>query len=153
MCDTMLASYTVSLLIDVACCSLEEFNVLSYLFFKDFYPCLSVKFVTYGHTVGRKGLTGCGDSVSWTFFMGVSILITSGWVFVPMITTFRQLYFVRQNQLCVRTNIVGRKKYRNIKDYNNNFPNSNDKPLFYTFFDHLLSILATLYILSCKFVS
>jgi len=77
--------------------------VLSYLFFIDFCPCLSVKFVTDGHTVERKGLTGCGDLASWIFFIGVSILITSGWVFVPMITTFR---YVRRNSLCVRTSIV-----------------------------------------------
>ena len=85
----MLTSYTVSLLVDVAFCSLEEFDVLSSLFFKDFYPCLSVKFVMYGKTVGRKWLTGCNDSVSWIFFMGVSLLIISGRVFVPMKTTFR----------------------------------------------------------------
>jgi len=62
--------------------------VLSYFFLKDYYPCLSVKFATDGHTVGRKWFTGGGDSTSWIFFMGVSILITSGWIFVTMITTF-----------------------------------------------------------------
>ena len=65
--------------------------MLSYSFFKDFYPRLYVKFVTDGHTVGRKWLTGCGELAGWIFLMGVSILITSGWVFVPMITTFRYL--------------------------------------------------------------
>jgi len=73
MCDTRLTS-TVLLLICVARCSLEEFNVLCYLFFKN--PCLSVQFVTDGHSMGRKWLTGCGDLASWFFFMGVSIFIT-----------------------------------------------------------------------------
>jgi len=68
-----------------------------------------VKFVTDGHTVRRKWLTGCGDLASWILFMGASIFITSDWVRVPMITTFRYLYYVRRNVLCVRANIVGRK--------------------------------------------
>jgi len=68
-------------------CGIEELNVLSYFFLQDFYPCLSVKFVTDGHTVERKWFTGCGDLASWIFFMEVSILITSGWVLVAMITT------------------------------------------------------------------
>ena len=63
--------------------------MLSYFFLQYFYPCLSVKFVTDGHTVGRKWFTGCSDLASRIFFMGVSILITSGWVLVAMITTFR----------------------------------------------------------------
>jgi len=63
--------------------------MLSYFFLQYFYPCLSVKFVTDGHTVGREWFTGCSDLASWIFFMGVSILITSGWVLVAMITTFR----------------------------------------------------------------
>ena len=54
-------------------------NLISYLLFKGFYPCLFVKFVTDGHTEGRKWLTGCGELAGWIFFMGVSILITSGW--------------------------------------------------------------------------
>jgi len=37
-----------------------------------------------GHYVRRKKLTGCGDLTSWIFFMGVSILINPGWVFIPM---------------------------------------------------------------------
>jgi len=82
MCDSRLTSYTVSLLIDVPLCCIEELNVISYFFFKDFYPCFSVKFVTNGHTVGQKWLTGCGDLASWIFFMGVSILINSGWSLV-----------------------------------------------------------------------
>jgi len=63
--------------------------MLSYFYLQYFYPCLSVKFVTDGHTVGRKWFTGCSDLASWNFFMRVSILITSGWVLVAMITTFR----------------------------------------------------------------
>ena len=74
-CDTRLTSYTVSLLIYGASCSIEELNVL--LSSKIFNPCLSVKFVTDGHTVGRKWLTGCDELVSWIFLMGVSMLITS----------------------------------------------------------------------------
>jgi len=77
-----------SFIIDRCCISLYggiEFVTL--LFAQDLYPCLSVKFVTDGHTVGRKWLTGCGELTNWIFFMGVSILITPGWVFVPMITT------------------------------------------------------------------
>jgi len=89
MCDTRLTSYTISLLINVKFCSDEELNVLNYSFLQDFYPCLSVKFVTDGHTVGRKWFNGCGDVVSPILFMGVSILITFGWVLVAMITTFR----------------------------------------------------------------
>jgi len=58
-------------------------------FFSKIFIHLSVKFVTGGHTKGRKWFTGCGDLASWIFFMGVSILITSGWVLVAMITTFR----------------------------------------------------------------
>ena len=58
------------------------------LIFKYFYPYLSVKFVTDGHTVGPKWLTGCGDLASWILFTRVSILKTSGWVFVPMIKHF-----------------------------------------------------------------
>ena len=54
MCDTRLTSYTILLLINVEFYSIEELNVLSYCFLQDFYPCLSVKFVTDGHTVGRK---------------------------------------------------------------------------------------------------
>jgi len=69
--------------------SIAELNVLSYFFLKYFYPYLSVKFVTDGHTVGRKWCNGCGNVASCIFFMGVSILITSGWVLVAMITTFR----------------------------------------------------------------
>jgi len=88
MCDTRLTSYTISLLINDKFCRIEELHVLSYFFLQDFYPCLSVKFVTDGHTVGRKWLTGCDDLASWIFFMGVSILITSGWVLVTTITTF-----------------------------------------------------------------
>jgi len=84
--------------------------MLSYSFFKDFYPRLYVKFVTDGQTVGRKWLTGCGELAGCIFLMGVSILITSDWVFVQMITTFRYLYYVtRRNLLCVQTNIVRRK--------------------------------------------
>jgi len=67
---------------------MEELNVLSNFFLQDFYPCLSVKFVTDGHTVGRKWFTGCGDLASLIFFMGFSILISSGWALVAMITTF-----------------------------------------------------------------
>jgi len=89
MCDTRLTYYTISLLINFEFCSIEELNVLSYFFLQDFYSCLSVKFVTDGHTVGRKWFNGCGDVASWIFFMGVRILITSGWVLVAMITTFR----------------------------------------------------------------
>ena len=88
MCDTRLTSYTIALLINVEFCNIEELNVLSYFFLQDFYPCLSVKFVMDGHTVGRKWFTGCGDLASWIFFIGVSILITSGWVLLAMITTF-----------------------------------------------------------------
>jgi len=63
--------------------------MLSYFFLLDLYPCLSVKFVTDRHTVGRKWFTGCGDLAIWIFFfMGFSILITSGWVLVAMITIF-----------------------------------------------------------------
>jgi len=80
MCDTRLTNYTIALLINVKFCSNEKLNVFSYFFLQDFYPCLSTKFVTDGHTVGRKWLTGCGYVASWIFFMGVSILITSGWV-------------------------------------------------------------------------
>jgi len=84
MCDTRLTSFTVSLLIDVTLCSNEELNVLSYFFAN---PCFSVIFVTDGHTVVQKMLTGCGDLASWNFFMGVSMIITSDWVFVQVITT------------------------------------------------------------------
>ena len=77
-------SYTISLLINVEICSIEELNVLSYFFLN---VCL-VKFVTDGHSVRRKLFTGCDDLASQIFFMGVSILITSGWVLVAMITTF-----------------------------------------------------------------
>ena len=49
-------------------------------FSKIFYPRLSVKFVTDGHTVGRKWFTDCGDLASWMFLTGVGILVTSGWV-------------------------------------------------------------------------
>jgi len=89
MCGTRLTSYTISLLINVEFGSIEEWNVLSYFFSQEFYLCLSVKFVTDGHTVGRKWFTGCGDLASWIFFMEISILITSaiGWVLVAMITT------------------------------------------------------------------
>jgi len=66
---------------------IEELNVLSY-FFQIFYPRLFLKFGTDGYIVGRKWLTGCGDLTSWIFFIGVSILMTSGWVFVQMITPF-----------------------------------------------------------------
>jgi len=66
VCDTSLTSYTISLL-NVAFCSIEELNLFTsiYFFLQDFYPCLSFKFVTDGHTVGRKWLTGCGDFSSW----------------------------------------------------------------------------------------
>jgi len=87
MCDTRLTSYTISVLINVEFGSIEEWNVLSYFFSQEFYLCLSVKFVTDENTVGRKWFTCCGDLASWIFFMGVSILITSGWVLVAMITT------------------------------------------------------------------
>jgi len=75
--------------------------VLSYFFLQDFYPCLSVKFVTDVLTVGRKLFTGSGDLASWIFFMGVSILNTSVWVLVAMITTFRWLYYAKRNWLSV----------------------------------------------------
>jgi len=88
MCDTRFTSYTISLLKNVEIYSIEELNVLSYVFLQDLYPCLSVKFVTDGHTVRRKWFTGCSDLASWIFFIGVSILITAGWVLVAMITTF-----------------------------------------------------------------
>jgi len=78
MYDTRLTSYTISLLMNVEFCSIEELNLLCYFFLQDFYPCFPVKFVTDGHTVERKWFTGCGDLASWIFFMGVSILITSG---------------------------------------------------------------------------
>ena len=78
--------YTMSLLINVEFCGIEDLNVLSYFFLQDFYLCVSVKFVTDGHTVGRKWFNGCGAVVSWSFFTGVSILITPGWVLVAMIT-------------------------------------------------------------------
>jgi len=42
MCDTRLTSYSISLLIKVEFCSIEELNVLSYFFLQEFYPCLSV---------------------------------------------------------------------------------------------------------------
>jgi len=41
MCDTWLTFYTISLLINVEFCSIEELNVLCYFFIQDFYPCLS----------------------------------------------------------------------------------------------------------------
>jgi len=88
VCDTRLLSHTILLLLDVASCSIEELNMLSYLFFKDFLS-MSVSHVTDGQTGGRKQLTGCGDLASWVFFMRVNILITSCWVIVPMISTFR----------------------------------------------------------------
>jgi len=92
-----------------------------------------VIFVTDGHTVGRKRLTGCGDLASFIYFIGVSILITFGWVFVQMITTFRYLYYARRN-LDGQTLWDG-KKYRNNGDHNNKIPTSNDMPLFYSVFD------------------
>jgi len=65
MCDTRLSSYTISLLINVEFCSIEELNVLCYFFsLQDFYLCLSVKFVTDGHTVGRKWFASLGDLAS-----------------------------------------------------------------------------------------
>ena len=64
MCDTRLTSYTISLLINVEFYSIGELNVLSYFVLQDFYPCLSVKFVTDGHTVRRKWFTGCSDLAS-----------------------------------------------------------------------------------------
>jgi len=36
MCDTRLSSYTISLLINVEFCSIEELNVLNYFFLQDF---------------------------------------------------------------------------------------------------------------------
>ena len=86
MCDTRLTSDTISLLINVKFFSIEELNVLSYIFLQDFYPCLSVKFVTDGQTVGRIRFTCCGGLASWIFFKGVSILITFGWVLSPPYT-------------------------------------------------------------------
>ena len=103
---------------DAVFCSIEEL--------KDLYPCLSVKFITDGHTVGWKWLTGCGDLASWIFFMEVSKRITSGWVFVPMITTFRYLLDMWKDKHCGTEN-----KYRNIKDHNK-FSTSNDMPLLCT---------------------
>ena len=90
MCDTRLISYTISLfnLMNVEFCSIEDLNVLRFPFLQELCPRLSVKFVTDGHTVGRKWFTGCGDLASWIFFMGFSIHITSGWVLVAMITKF-----------------------------------------------------------------
>jgi len=75
MFDTRLTSYSISLLIYVELCSIEELTLLSYFFLQDFYPYLFVK-VTDGHTVGRKWFTACGDLASWILFMGVGILIT-----------------------------------------------------------------------------
>jgi len=89
MCDTRLISYTISFLINVEFCSIEQFNVLCCFFLLYFLSMFVFQIVTDGHTVGRKWFTGCGDLASWIFFMGVSILITSGWVLVAMITTFR----------------------------------------------------------------
>jgi len=71
MCVIRLTFYTISLLINVEFCSIEELNVLK-------RNSLRFSFM----------FTGCGDLASWIFFMGVSILITSGWVLVAMITTF-----------------------------------------------------------------
>jgi len=62
MCDTRL---TISLLINVDLCGIEELNVLSYFFLQDIYPCWSFKFVMDGHTVGRKWFTGCSELASW----------------------------------------------------------------------------------------
>jgi len=62
--------------------------VIYFKFSTTFFPRVSVKFFTDGHTVGRKWLTGCGDSASWFYFMGVCILITCNLVLVAMITTF-----------------------------------------------------------------
>jgi len=45
--------------------------------------------ICHGHTVGRRWFIGCGDLAGWIFFMGVSILITPGWVLVAIITTFQ----------------------------------------------------------------
>ena len=87
ICDTRITSYTISLLITVEFCSIEELNVLSYFFLQDCYLCLFVKFVTDRHTVRRKWFTSCVDFASWILFMGVSMLITFGWVLVAMITT------------------------------------------------------------------
>jgi len=85
MFDTRLTSCTIVLLINVKFSSIEEFYSFCYYFLQDLYLCLSVKFVTDGHTVGRKWFT-VGDLASWIFFMGVSLLITSGWILVAIIT-------------------------------------------------------------------
>jgi len=62
MCDTRLKSCTALLLLDVTYCSIEKFNVLSYLFLRFFiHVC---QFVTDGHTLGRKCLTSHGDLAS-----------------------------------------------------------------------------------------
>ena len=71
MYDTRLTSYLISFLINVAFCSIEVklcVNVLSYFFLQDFYPCVSVKFVTEGHIVVRKWFNGRGDLAGWNFF-------------------------------------------------------------------------------------
>jgi len=84
MCDTRLTFYTVSLLIYVEFCSIEEFNLLCYFFSKMFsHDCLS--------NLSRTDILwdGNGLLVEVIFFMGVSILTTSSWIFVAIITVFR----------------------------------------------------------------
>ena len=66
MCDTRLTSYTFSLLIDVAVCSIEGLNVLN--FFQIFFNHVCLSNLTDGQTVGLKWLTGCGGLASYIFF-------------------------------------------------------------------------------------
>ena len=81
VCDTRLTPCTVLLLLDGAWCRIEELNALKYFFPKIFiHVCLSNLWRTdilWVEMVKWLWLA------SWIFFMGVNILITSGWVFVP----------------------------------------------------------------------
>ena len=57
MCDTRLISYTISFLINVEFCSIEELNVLSYFFLSKFFihVCLS--------TLSRTGILWGGNGL------------------------------------------------------------------------------------------
>jgi len=82
MCTTRLTSYIISL--NDKCWILKYWGIecVKLPFSPRFVSLFLFQFVTDVHAVERKWFTGCGDWASLIFFVGVSILITSGWVLV-----------------------------------------------------------------------
>jgi len=142
MCDTRLTSFTISLLINVAFCTIEGLNVLSY--FKFYTIFFSMCVCQFFH-----GRTYCGTKmVYWLWWLGqLDLFHRSQYTYYLWFGLSRNdnnislaLLCKVELVMCMDKHCGTENKYQNIKDHNNKFPIFDGMLLLFTAFsiNHLV---------------